>query len=236
MAGSAPALDPSSFDDPVDRALAVLALAKQAGDPWLSAPAISEIFVGHGIRVHWKTLHTKLRAARELVGSRKRGGQWQFSILKKGEAQVSKALPSVVIVDPSNALQSTITLHGLLGGLKGDVRVCDPYLDHVSLEHLHACDPGSTIRLLTQTIRDEARVRRLLAAAKTEGRKIEIRQVATAALHDRYLIDDAGMTILGGSLNGFGKKQSLVLRVGDEIRSAMSKDFETRWSSLKPWS
>lgn len=229
--------EPASFEDPLEIILAMLAASKRSGREWLSAAALSrELLRDHGIKIPWQTIQALLRSATGLAARRKRDRQWQFSILRKGEERLSNVGPSVIVVDPSKAIEATLNLHRVLGALKGDVRICDPYLDHVTIEHLQACPVGSPIRFLTHTIREEPRVRRLLAAARTEGRSIEIRQVPAAALHDRYLIDDASMTVLGASLNGFGKKQCFVLRAGPEFRTAMAADFERRWSPTPTWS
>jgi len=63
-------------------------------------------------------------------------------------------------------------------------------------------------------VRDTGPLRRILAAAKTAGYEIEVRVVGSRTLHDRYIIDDNEMVILGTSLNGFGKKQSFVIQAG----------------------
>jgi len=232
----APTLDPVAFEESIDKALAVLAVSKRDGTPWVTATGVSRILQEkHGVALHWRTIEAKLKSSPELATRRKRSRHWEFSVLKKGEERLIQAGPSVTLVDPANALQSVSTLHAMLGSLSGDVRVCDPYLDHVSVEHLHACSAKARVQFLTHSTRDEARIRRLLAAATAEGRRIEIRAMSTASIHDRYLIDDTSMVILGTSLNGFGRKQCFVVRVGDDLRSLMALDFDRRWAGATPW-
>ena len=55
-------------------------------------------------------------------------------------------------------------------------------------------------------------------------------------LHDRYIIDDAGMWLLGQSLNGIGKKQTFLVLVGADIRQLVSDGFLRRWNSASLWS
>jgi len=79
-------------------------------------------------------------------------------------------------------------------------------------------------------------VRALLSAAKTEGRSIEVRMAASTPLHDRYIIDDSRMLILGTSLNGFGKKQGFVVQAGADVRAVVLQGFDNMWLSAAVWS
>jgi hypothetical protein len=84
-------------------------------------------------------------------------------------------------------------------------------------------------------VKDAGRVRGLHAAAKTEGRTIEIRVTAAAPLHDRYIIDNSKMLILGTSLNGFGKKQGFVVQAGDDVRAVVVQAFDNAWAGGTAW-
>jgi hypothetical protein len=119
--------------------------------------------------------------------------------------------------------------------MKGIIRVCDPYLDHATIEHLDACKSASEIRLLTFNISDSGTLRRAVAAFTRPARKLVIRKVPHATLHDRYLLDSRSMRILGTSLNGFGKKECFVINAGDDIRTTMSTDFDEKWKTALPW-
>lgn len=234
---AAPSLDPRTFDSDLDRVLAVLANAQQGEPGWLTAPQISALLRdGHGIGIHWRRVESLLKTNRELVGRRKRQRQWQYLLLSSGRQHLSGAGGSILFVDPTKALQATLTLHRFLGSLNGTARICDPYLDSTTLDHLSACSSAVTIRLLTKNVKDAGRVRALLAAAKTEGRTIEVRVAASAPLHDRYIIDDAKMLILGTSLNGFGKKQGFVVQAGEDVRGVVGQAFDATWAAATVWS
>ncbi len=49
-------------------------------------------------------------------------------------------------------------------------------------------------------------------------------------LHDRYVIHDDGMMIVGTSLNSIGLKQSFVVTVGDDIRAMVVGAFDDAWN------
>ena len=188
-----------------------------------------------GLIVHWKTLEAELKRAKSLVARRKRSNRFEYAIMAPGEQVLFVPRAEALVVDPSKALQATISLHALLGGLRGAVRICDPYVDYSTLQHLDACNGATEIRLLTDKISDSGRLRALAAAGATQNPRIEIRKVVGYRLHDRYIIDNTLMHLLGSSLNGFGKKQCFVVRMGQDIRGTMLTFFNNAWSTAKPW-
>jgi len=188
----------------------------------------------YGLNIHWRTIDALLSKVKSLVARRKRSRRWEYTLLGAGKAEVTLG-SDTILVDPSAALQATFRLHDLLAKLSGDVRICDPYLDDKTLEHLQACPKNQPLRLLTMNVKDSGPLRRLVAAAKSASYQLEIRVVGAAILHDRYIIDDKSLLILGTSLNGFGKKQSFVIRAGDDIRSAVMLAFDLLWAAAKSW-
>jgi len=230
-------LDPTRYAEELERVLAQLHnLTTESDRRWYAALEISTALRDrHGVRVHWRTADALLGQNPQCVDRRKRQRRLEYILLAEGESRVQSASQQILLVDPEKAFQAVVGLHDLLSGLTGTVRICDPYLDGATIEHLEACPKGQSIQLLTHDIRDSGKLRRLLAAATTAGYQFEIKSSPTKDLHDRYIIDDAGMVILGTSLNGFGKKQCFVIRAGENMRAAMLKEFSRRWAAGSVW-
>jgi len=230
-------IDPNSFEEILLQALAVLFNQRLADKSvWLTAGDVSRVLRDeHAIGVHWRTIRNLFLTNKAQVARRKRAGQWQFSILRPGEESLGTAQTSILFIDPAQSFKSTLSLHEFFARLKGTIRVCDAYLDNTTLEHLHALDKSAIVQVLTKNVKDSGTLRRLAAAWKTEGRSLEIRVAPTAPLHDRYIIDDTVMVILGTSLNGFGKKQCFVIQTGPDLRSVLVPVFDTLWLSATPW-
>jgi hypothetical protein len=92
------------------------------------------------------------------------------------------------------------------------------------------CKKAKRIMLLTANITDlNALKGDLKIFAKQHGNLLEIRKVAPGLLHDRYLIHDKGMLLIGTSLNGLGLKQSFVIEIGEDIRSVVIAAFDGIW-------
>jgi hypothetical protein len=132
-------------------------------------------------------------------------------------------------------VQAVLKLHQFFATLKGSVRICGPYLDLVTVQHLEAFTAATAIRLLTSSISDTPTLRLALTALASQGKQVEVRKPATDVLHDRYVIDDASMLIMGTSLNSFGKKQCFVIKAGQDIRAALLNNFKHLWDSAKVW-
>jgi hypothetical protein len=229
-------IDPIAFEDDLERILVVLHNAKIGGIQRMSALDISEnLKLEHGLHLHWRTIKTALFAMPNLVERRKQKGKWLFGLLRAGRERISAPASAVHFVDPTKAVQAVLTLHDLLGQCSGVVRVCDPYFDNVTLQHLDACAAATEIRVLTKNVKSSASLLALHAAFQTQGKNLQVRIVSANVLHDRYIIDSNRMKILGSSLNGFGKKQCFVIEAGSDMRQAMLHVFDGHWGSATTW-
>ena len=227
---------PGDFQEPLHQALALLFNSKTAGTDWLTASEISSFLLKeYGLSVHWKTLETILSDNPTFAARRKKNKKWQFTITKPGGEQVSSGNNPITFVNPTKAVQAVLNLHQFFATLKGSVRVCDPYLDLVTVQHLEAFTSATAIRLLTSSISDTATLRLALTALASQGKQVEVKKPTSDVLHDRYVIDDSSMLILGTSLNSFGKKQCFVIKAGQDIRAALLTNFNQLWAAAKVW-
>jgi hypothetical protein len=228
--------DPREFNSDLERVLCVLSQDLQNGSSWLTAADISKILRdNYGLHMHWRTIGSVLRDNKGVAARRKRSYQWQYSILQKGSHIIAKPTGHVTVIDPTDAVQNVITLHEFLSGLSGTISVCDPYFDATSIEHLDSCPDSSAVRLLTYNIKDNGRLRRMISAFARSSRSLEIQKTPVPVIHDRYIIDDKVMTILGTSLNGFGKKHCFLIQAGQDVRATMLSVFNEHWKNGIPW-
>ena len=93
---------------------------------------------------------------------------------------------------------------------------------------------ATAIRLLTWKISGTPTLR-LALGALSATEQVEVRKPPADILHDKYIIDDNTMLIVGTSLNSFGKKQSFVIKAGQDIRSALLANFNQLWTTAIPW-
>jgi hypothetical protein len=157
-----------------------------------------------------------------------------YSIMGPGEERITDT-KGIVLVDPARALREVRDLESVLEQLKGAVTICAPYLDSRSLDFIGCIRNASSIRVLTERVAEEEKVKRELNVVERQiGTSVEVRRAPKGLLHDRYIIDDGGMLVLGTSLNSFGLKQSFVSRVGHDVRAATRTFFSEKWVSATP--
>ncbi len=100
------------------------------------------------------------------------------------------------------------------------------------MDFIAECRSASSIKLLTSNVLKETKLRRDFTAYDKEYTcKLEIRVSPNVMLHDRYILHADGMLLMGASLNGFAKKQSFVVSVGPDIRTATERAFNQVWTS-----
>jgi hypothetical protein len=229
--------DPRTFPDELARVLALLNIvALTRSEPWVSTSWISgQLLDQYAIGINVRRVYSLLSKNPGFVARRKRNDGWQFRILEDGTRRLQSPPTGVVLVDPSQPIPAIIELHGFLRRLTGTVRVCDPYLDPVTLTHLDALRPAVRLLLLTQRIREEATVRAALGQFSRFQRTVSIKRSTSGVLHDRYIIDDRSAFQLGTSLNGFGKSQSTIISLGSDVRMALLKAFEGEWNAAAIW-
>jgi len=150
--------------------------------------------------------------------------------MQKGEDEVLAIDTQPVFVDPENALSSIRKVEGIFELLKGDLLVCDTYVDHKTFDYLALAHKATSIKLLTENVQNETRFRRDLAAF-TKQYKIPIEVRQTTGLHDRYVIYPSGMLLFGSSIKDIGKKQSLVVRLPTSFGTEMAKAFGRKWNA-----
>lgn len=137
---------------------------------------------------------------------------------------------SVLIVEPEKAYKGIRDFQTFLAALTGHIRICDPYIDTKTLDMLTLIPKKCRIQLLTCNIQKSKTLRRDYTAYQTQYKNLEIRVLSSGNLHDRYIINEKAMWLLGQSLNGIGKKETFVVRLGEDIRSQVLELFEQNWS------
>jgi hypothetical protein len=165
------------------------------------------------------------------VSRQRKNGKRKHMIMRPGEERLITSPIATMFVDPTQAFSATRKLTDIFGELHGSVRYCDPYIASRTLDFLAHCKHAPTIKLLTVNIQGADSFKADLAAFNREqSGKLQVRVVGQGHVHDRYLLHNAGILLLGASVKDIGKKQSFVVAVGKDIASAVSPRFEQLWS------
>ena len=76
-------------------------------------------------------------------------------------------------------------------------------------------------------------IKREISALIRDGYNIEVREYNKSEIHDRYLINHKNMFLIGTSLNYIGKKDTFIVKVGNDMRETVSAVFYRRWRVAK---
>lgn len=131
------------------------------------------------------------------------------------------------------------TIGNILEQATGMVRICETYFGIDSLVLLRSLPATCTSRVLVVNLTDNPnRLSREVNTFKKEYPSFEFRRYAQRGLHDRFLVDDRGLVILGHGLKDIGKKESFAIfleksLVPDIVRE-VSRTFDNRWKSATP--
>lgn len=228
---------PHALADDRQRVLWVLATTRDDPDlDYLTPAEVSDILCDlEGINVSRQRAAGLLQKESSAVVRRRRSkGRARYKIMSAGIEELEPSGPTSMYVDPEHALTQIRKLEEILASLVGHLKVCDPYVENKTIDYIAECRKACSVKLLTANVLKETTLRRDLAAfAKQHGDKLEIRVAPAGLLHDRYILHDGGMLLLGTSLNGFAKKQSFIVPLGPDIKSATETAFNRVWATSK---
>lgn len=163
-----------------------------------------------------------------------------YRLMENGRKELASAHSNETIFieggKPFNAKH--VELSKVFKGMKGTIKICDPYLDADTLRVIYGLvDKKSPIHIITQTIADKpvGTIKGILGDLAKEGFAIEIKQYTASGIHDRYIIDDSSMWFSGNSLNHLGNKESFIVKMGDDVAQSTRAMFDNRWKASSPF-
>jgi hypothetical protein len=215
----------------------ILHVAKDQLDrPTMTPAEISAVLRDvYGIDLPRQRIEAALAAEKGTVVRRKIDGRRAYQLMAAGSAELDSAKGAAIFIDPASGFTGLRQTHGVLAALKGDVRVCDPYADTRTLDMFAEVRSAGSIRLLTHSVKGpDGFMQAVKAFEREHGVSLEVRRSPPGVLHDRYAIHDDGMLMFGTSLNGLGLKQSFVVALGEDLRSAALAAFEATWDTADP--
>lgn len=133
-----------------------------------------------------------------------------------------------------------LTLPQIASELKGRICVVDKYCGSGSLAILRHLRHGAPLQFLTGKINQNVNAfNHELKDFQKEVKSIQVRLFPEhGELHDRYIISDNAVVIVGHGIKDIGNKESfLVLLKGDtttDLRKTLLQKFDDRWARSKP--
>ena len=224
----------AGIDSPLKLGLAALMLAKDRMKiQWLSSADISKALERAGIAVTPERLEKALARADDRVSRKRVRDEGSYSLMTKGRMGVE-------YLEGGRPRTARRELREILGGIRGVVRICDPYYGIRTLDALEMLHEDCEVRFLTsRTTENPARLQGPLKDFRRERPKAELRTCADpAALHDRYVLSNSALLLVGNGLKDLGGKESFVVTIPRELApdllGEVGEAFDRRWDKASP--
>lgn len=194
-----------------------------------------------------KSITMSLSRARDKIHTYHEGEQVYFEIMKPGKDHLTSQAKESSIVkegsievfyfEPSKPYTSKRVLaKDVLGNLKGELRIVDPYSSERTLDILRDTQ-NECVKFLTRVdnLREKEKERflRELQDFRSEKLNIEFRNYPDTDIHDRYIISSDSLVILGHSIKDLGGKESFAVTLNKDMNKniieAVTDNFDRRW-------
>ena len=226
-------------------ALAALAIAHdEAGIDYLSLDDVHEALLAADVAVDRASLAKGIGRAGKRVTNRSVSGERQYRLAMKGRPIAEKVLGSgdltILHIDGTTPRQDRRALGDVLGSVKGTVRVCDPYYGVRSFDSLELMPKSAHIRFLTAKTNESAgKLAGTLKDFRKERPNVDLRLAKRPQdLHDRYVLTDANILIVGHGLKDIGSKESFVIALSrslaGDLLAEVRRAFDKKWAEATP--
>jgi hypothetical protein len=201
-------------------------------DPWATMPC--QVCKGQGqVRAFPKEQSVVCRYCNETGRDPYRFGPCPVC---HGHGVISAGPIEFVHISGSKPYSDRRTIENILEQATGEVRICETYLGMGTLDLLKSLPVTCTVRVLAREITDVSP--RDIGTFKTECPSFQFRYRTQRDLHDRYLLDDRGLLILGHGLKDIGKTESFAIFLEKSSNPDILRDileaFDSRWESATP--
>lgn len=230
----------ADIKSPLILGLATLHISdEQAQRPYLSAEHIIAALEASGIAIKRTQIVKAFSKAGDRISRKSINREMLYRIMTSGRRQIEPYFHSgdisVLYVHGGKPRTARKILSELLIPLSGEISVCDPYYGIRTLDALEMIPSICKVRFLTaQTTENPSRLSGAIADFKREHPQTEIRKFPDEkTLHDRYVLSQDTLLILGHGIKDIGNKESFVVCVSSEyakdLIESLIMTFDDRW-------
>jgi len=231
----------ADIDSPRLLAFLTLELAEiKFGIDRLTSEHIVACLEAAGVAVKKLSIQRALAGAIGYISQNKDGGENSYKLMTKGKREVEQILGgdkiTVVRIEKNQPRSARLKLGDIFKNLSGQVKICDPYYGIRTLDILDNIPPNVKVQFLTSKTSEAGRkLEGAMKDFKKERPNIEFRLAKKeAGLHDRFVITNNLILILGHGIKDVGGKESFIIRLDKElvpdIINGSQKSFDVNWN------
>ena len=164
----------------------------------------------------------------------------KLKIMEEGRRLIINSnAPTTFLIESGKPFNGKrILINEILKNLSGNICICDSYIGLSTLDLIANIPKKAKIKLLTSNLTENptGSFKRAFSEMLKEGYSLEVRVYNNSEIHDRYIIADSKMWLIGHSLKDLGKKECFIVEVGKDINDSVSQTFLRRWNLSTPLS
>jgi len=234
------------FDKPMESGLwALWILQEKFGffDQHFTADILEQVLLRKGVTFYAKEIERGFtRAGRTIHKTKDVTGKSAFMIAEKGKEYLKKIGGSgnieIIFVEGLKHRTAFRKFSDLIGRTKGKIMVLDKFYSRDSLDVLEEFGKKRQVEFLTAKLsanENTSKFQKEFTRFRKEFLNVTVRIYSKEyELHDRYIITDNMLILLGRGIQEIGSKESFVIAldniVGKEIRNTLKTKFEERWA------
>jgi len=148
--------------------------------------------------------------------------------------------PLAFFIEAGKPRTAQLRLKDVFASLNGELRICDAYYGTGTLLRLDGLTHCAPVRFLTQIAdtRERPQLPRALTEFTAEHPAVEFRRHAGRDLHDRYVLAETEVILLGHGLKDIGSRESFIIRLPKELVGDLLHElrvsFDAKWTGASP--
>jgi hypothetical protein len=205
----------------------------------LTAEHITACLEAAGVFVKKESVLRSLARAGDRISPKETiDGEISYRLMTKGKRELpdllSETTLSVVRVEAGKPRTARFQLGSILSKLNGIVKICDPYYGIRSFDSLDEIPKGCTIKFLSVNASDKGtKLSGVIKDFKRENPGFELRILKPPiSIHDRYIITEKELLLLGHGLKDIGSKESFMIRLEADMAKDLIKELNTSFDNL----
>jgi len=237
-----------SYKSPLDRGLWVLWVSKEElNTKVLTSEQIASIIREVlEISINSSSIQKSFNRAKDRIHTYKLDTNILYEIMMPGKeylkSKEKNEYTNILYFEPEKRFSSKrILSKNILQNLEGDLKMVDPYCGVKTLDILIDID-DKIVNFLTRLdnlrSKDKSRFLRYLTDFKKERPMIEFRDYPNSELHDRYILSEDKIVIIGHSIKDLGKKETFAISMNNKnnknIFQSLLSSFNRRWNNSTP--
>ncbi len=223
-------------------AFAALEIAEnQCGIDRLTSEHIVACLEAAGVAVKKLSINRALAGATGYISPRKEENETSYKLMTKAKREIEQVLGgekmTVVRIEKNQPRTARLELGDILKDLNGVVRICDPYYGVRTLDLLDNIPVKTKVQFLTSKTNETGRkLQGAMKDFKKERPNVEFRLAGkNAGLHDRFVMTNDLILILGHGLKDVGSKESFIIHLDKELvpdlLKGTKKSFDANWNA-----